>query len=157
MEHLYEMYVARLARFLQRITQDAALIDELTNDVMLTVWQKAGEFRGDSAVSTWILGIAYKRGLDAVRRKRRYRELIESAPSPTAPTGIGDMVADRDLDRLLNELSIEQRAVAELTFHFGYSYPEIAEILDIPVNTVKTRMFYARKTLQEFLSKAQDN
>lgn len=148
MTRLYEMYFVRLARFLQRVTQDPALIDELVNDVMLTVWQHARDFRGDSVVSTWILGIAYRRGLDAVRKRTRYFEMLRALPKQSASTGVGELVANHDLDVLLNDLSPEQRAVAELSFHFGYSYPEIAEILGIPVNTVKTRMYYARKIMQ---------
>jgi len=154
MTRLYEMYMPRLARFLQRITQDSALIDELVNDVMMSVWQHADTFRGDSAVSTWILGIAYRRGLDAVRKRKRYQELLRAAPAQQSPPGVGELVANRDLDALLLELTPEQRAVAELSFHFGFSYPEIAETLDLPVNTVKTRMFYARRKMQSVFASA---
>lgn len=67
---------------------------------------------------------------------------------------IAELIANRDLDKLMKGLSLEQRAVAELSFDFGYSYPEIAEILKIPAGTVKTRMFYARKTMQALLEAA---
>lgn len=149
MKALYELYLPRIARFLHRVTRDTELIQELTNDVMMAVWRGATEFRRESSVSTWILGIAYRKGLDAVRSRKRYGELINSLPEPLGEETVREGVAaQRDLDHLLSLLSPEQRAVAELSFDFGYSYPEIAEILDIPVNTVKTRMFYARQTMQ---------
>ena len=68
-----------------------------------------------------------------------------------APPDLRELNVRHDLDILMSDLSAEQKAVAELSFDFGYSYPEIAEILRIPVNTVKTRMFYARKTMQAAL------
>jgi len=149
MKKLYELYLPRIARFLYRVTRDSELIQELTNDVMMTVWRGAKEFRRESSVSTWILGIAYRRGLDAVRSRKRYGDLISSLPEPLHVETVREGVAaQKDLDYLLSLLSPEQRAVAELSFDFGYSYPEIADILDIPVNTVKTRMFYARQTMQ---------
>ncbi len=151
---LYEQYVPRLWRFLYRITQDAEMIQELINDVMMTVWQDAARFRRESSVSTWILGIAYHKALDAVRRQRRYEHTIRDAPAADLDSGdTASFMADRDLDTLMVELSPEQRAVAELSFDFGYSYPEIADILDIPLNTVKTRMYYARRTMQAVLEK----
>ena len=153
MRSLYELYLPRLGRFLYRVVQDAELIQELVNDVMLTVWQTAPQFRRESTVSTWILGIAYRKALDSVRRRRRYDTLIRGAPELTHRSEeIGHFLAERDLNTLLIRLSPEQRAVAELSFDFGYSYPEIAEILGIPLNTVKTRMFYARQAMQEVYS-----
>ena len=155
MVELYDLYFPRLSRFLYRIIQDPDVIEELVNDVMLIVWQRANQFRGESAVSTWILGIAYRRGLDAVRKINRYGNFINQIPLSINPDpGLGDMIAQRDLNKLMKNLSIEQRAVAELSFDFGYSYPEIAEILEIPVNTVKTRMYYARKSMQASLNRS---
>ncbi|MEM7365407.1 MAG: RNA polymerase sigma factor [Pseudomonadota bacterium] len=158
MGRLYERYLPRISRFLYRVVQDSEAIPEVANDVMLTVWTNASKFRGDSAVSTWILGIAYRKGLDAGRKQQRYRQVLSAVrdDGPHAPSGIAELVANRDLDVLLKALSPEQRAVAELCFGFGYSYPEIADMLDIPVNTVKTRMFYARQLMQAELTDSED-
>ena len=153
MTELYDLYLPRLKRFLRGITGDSEIIEELVNDVMFTVWQQADRFRGDSAVSTWILGIAYRKGIDAVRKTKRYKTVISQMFEPDSAHHalhheINELTARHDLDILMADLSVEQRAVAELSFDFGYSYPEISKILDIPVNTVKTRMYYARKTMQ---------
>ncbi len=157
MRTLYELYVPRLWRFLHRVTGNAELIAELTNDVMLTVWQQAAQFRQDSTASTWILGIAYHKGVDAVRKERRYRQyLARLAPPDREQEEIFDLLVDRDLARLISGLTPPQRAVTELAFGFGYSYPEIAEILDIPINTVKSRMHAARQIMQGVLEDSMD-
>jgi RNA polymerase sigma factor (sigma-70 family) len=156
MRDLYELYVPRLWRFLYRVTGNVDMISELTNDVMLTVWQQAAGFRQESNFSTWILGIAYHKAVDAVRKDRRYKQYLglvrlQPAVSEQDSGSISELIVNRDLTRLISGLTLPQRAVAELAFGFGYSYPEISEILDIPVNTVKSRMFAARRTMQDNL------
>jgi RNA polymerase sigma factor (sigma-70 family) len=149
MTKFYDIYYPRLHRFLYRIIRDPESIMELINDVMLIVWQKADIFREHSLVSTWVFAIAYNRALDRIRKDKRYREvLIDAADSEPVDSALNEVTMIRDLNVIMNVLTPEQRAVVELTFDFGYSYPEIAEILDVPVNTVKTRMFYARKLMQ---------
>ena len=139
LEMLYETYAPRLGRFFARLTLEPATAAELLNDVFLVVWQKAGSFRGDALVSTWIIGIAYRKGLKALRSRRSSEPLDQvQAEDP----GFQAMDWRRDLDRTLAVLSPEQRAVIELTYHFGYSYKEIAKQLNCPENTAKTRMHY---------------
>ena len=148
LEMLYETYAPRLGRFFARLTLEPATAAELLNDVFLVVWQKAGGFRGDARVSTWIIGIAYRKGLKALR-SRRSSESLDKVKS--VDPGFQLLDWRRDLARALALLSPEQRAVMELTYHFGYSYKEIAEQLDCPENTVKTRMHYARRKLRSLL------
>ncbi|MDK1024483.1 MAG: RNA polymerase sigma factor [Gammaproteobacteria bacterium] len=150
MAQLYDIYYPRLYRFLTGMIQDRELIMELINDVMMIIWQKAASFRRRSLVSTWIFGIAYHRALDRIRKNQRYRQVLEEAPGPTPmDSSLNESITARDLKIIMQVLTPEQQAVAKLTFEFGYSYPEIAEILQIPVNTVKTRMFHARKSMQK--------
>lgn len=149
MTQLYDIYCPRLYRFLSGMIQDQELILELINDIMMIVWQKAASFRMKSLVSTWIFGIAYNRALDGIRKDKRYREVLDEAPCTTLmDNSLNESIVTRDLKIIMQVLTPEQQAVAKLTFEFGYSYPEIAEILQIPVNTVKTRMFHARKSMQ---------
>ena len=143
---LYHRYYRRLARFLLRVTRDTDLAAEVINDVFLVVWQKAGDFRGDSSLSSWILGIAYRKALKATKKTRPWEPLSAAEQAAADPT------AQRlELESSLGQLSAEHRAVMELAYFFGYSYREIGEILDCPENTVKTRMFHARRTLQSIL------
>lgn len=149
LEVLYERYFKRLTRFLLRITGDPELVVELINDVFLVVWQKAGGFRGDSTVSTWILGIAYRKALKAIKTRRLSVPLDEASQqlfdeAQSASTRM-------DIAAGINKLSPAHKAVMELTYYFGYSYKEISEICGSPENTVKTRMFHARRTLKSLL------
>jgi RNA polymerase sigma-70 factor (ECF subfamily) len=144
---IYLAYHRRLARFLMRMTFRHDVIEEVINDTLWTVWRKAADFRGESLVSTWIVGIAYRRALKALRATHATRPL----PSDDALRCTDPQSADEDrqwLDRALAELPFEQRTVLELSYLLGHSCEEIATIMHCPVNTVKTRMFHAREKLR---------
>ncbi len=143
---LYDAYYPRLGRFILRVTRDADLVSEIINDVFLVIWKSTPQFRGDSTVSTWILGIAYRTALKAVSRRGPPTVPVEAA-EPTAEVDSRCL----DLDTCLARLSPEQRATVELAYFFGYSYREIADILGCPENTVKTRMFHARRLLKRLM------
>ena len=147
---LYRSYQPRLYGYLRRMVSNPVLIDEIVDDVMFVVWTDARKFRGKSAVSSWIFGIAYRRALSALRKEGRFQAPLvrepERASTATAPS------ADRELINAgLAELSADHRQVIELTYFCGFSYHEIAEIAGCPVNTVKTRMYHARRRLKVLL------
>jgi RNA polymerase sigma-70 factor (ECF subfamily) len=147
---LYLIYHRRLARFLMRMTSRHDLIEEVINDTMWTVWEKAADFRGESLVSTWIVGITYRRALKALRRPTSI-QLVHSEEVQAAPdVNLADETRQW-LDRALAELPIEQRMVLEFSYLLGHSCEEIAAIMQCPVNTVKTRMFHAREKLRRSL------
>ena len=151
LEELYTLYHRGLARFLTRITYRYELAEEIINDTFWIVWQHAGEFRGASRVSTWILGIAHRRAL-ATLRHSSVRPDVVSDETPAAPEDPEDTVELRQLlDRALAALPLEQRLALELTCYLGHSCDEVAAITDCPVNTVKTRVFHARRKLQQLL------
>ena len=151
MRELFLLYYHRLGRFLRRMTRRHELIDEMINDTLLVVWEKASNFRGDSRVSTWIMGIAYRCGLNLLRSESRAERRMVL---PTTEDGhLQDPVAEQSelaelLERALESLSPDHRAVLELTYDLGHSCGEIAAIMECPVNTVKTRMFHARNRLR---------
>jgi RNA polymerase sigma factor (sigma-70 family) len=153
---VYDRYRPRLVRFVMRLMRRPELAEEVVNDTMIVVWQMAGRFRGASRVSTWILGIAYRTTLKRLRRisTRAEDSLDEEIPATDGATP--DIALSREqwrerIQRALQQLSPEQRAVVELTFYEGCSYREVAEIVGCPENTVKTRMFHARKRLRRLL------
>ena len=153
-EVLYHLYYRRLFGYLLKLTRRADLVEEVLNDVMLAVWKGAPGFDGRSRPSTWIFGIAYHKALKALaRRPEEPRE--PEGPEPVDSEEPESLAARRELagvlGRALGELSPEQRAVVELTYYYGLAYQEIAEIVGCPVNTVKTRMFHARRRLKELL------
>jgi RNA polymerase sigma-70 factor (ECF subfamily) len=154
MRKFYLLYYHRLARFLSRMTRRHELIDEMINDTLVVVWEKAGDFRGDSLVSTWIMGIAYRRGLSLLRSESRAQERMVLPMS--GEEDLRDRAAEQCdiaelLERALESLPPDQRAVLELTYGLGHSCGEIAAIMDCPVNTVKTRMFHARDKLRALM------
>jgi RNA polymerase sigma-70 factor (ECF subfamily) len=155
-EKLHAAYHARLFRYLLRMIGDAGTAEELTNDTMVSAWKSAGTFKGHSKASTWLFGIARNKALNALRGKHPLMVDIEAAVAVAASPDTPDRALSRDnlqtaMKQALNELSAEHREVMELTFYQELSYQEIAEIMQCPVNTVKTRMFYAKKRLQEIL------
>ncbi len=154
-EALYRNYYRRLTRFIERMLRAPHLIDEVLDDTMLVVWRKACTFNDESRVSTWIFAIAYKKTMKALKREGRVKETLPDADEPISDrspeTDVIEKEAHLRLTRLLAELSVEQRAVVELTYFYGYSYREIATIVGCPVNTVKTRMFHAHRKLKSIL------
>lgn len=154
-ELLYRSYYRRLTRFLEHSTRAPQLIDEILDDTMLVVWRKAATFNGKSLASTWIFAIAYKKALKALKRERHSVEILPDDDAPGSANSPETEFIEREsslaLKGLLAALSVEQRAVIELTYYHGCSYKEIATIIGCPVNTVKTRMFYAHRKLKAIL------
>ena len=147
---LYTDYHARLFKFVYRLTRSHAVTDELINDIMLAIWRGAGNFRGDSKPSTWIFGIAYRQALKRLSRKSlSISEGIEVDRFPHAETG--SFEREDWVRRGLDTLPPTQRLAVELVFYLGLSYEEVAAVTDCPVNTVKTRMFHARRKLRDEL------
>ncbi|HVT58852.1 MAG TPA: sigma-70 family RNA polymerase sigma factor [Thermoanaerobaculia bacterium] len=167
-EALYALYYRRLFAYLFKLTRRAELIEEVLNDVMLVVWTRAASFDGRSRASTWIFGIAYHKAMKALGQRRAGAGATELNRSGGGDSRVLDekyepidaeepesLLARRELastlGRALGALSPEQRSVVELTYYYGLSYQEIADIVDCPVNTVKTRMFHARRRLRQVL------
>lgn len=154
-EALYTALYPRLFRFIYRLTRRADLTEDLINETMLVVWEKPEGFNFNSKVSTWIFGIAYRKTLKAWSKGARsaaHLSVDEMAEvlSDGKPSATRQVELDNLMAAALDTLSPEHRAVIELTYQHGLPYQEIAEILGCPENTVKTRMFYARKKLQPF-------
>lgn len=153
-QELYIGYHRRLARFLTRLIHGYPIAEEIINDTMWVVWRKAAEFRGQSQVSTWIMGIAYRRALKALKRESNATH-VPSVPGDKDSPGTDATQRTNELHEwighALARLPAEQRMVVELTYYVGLSCQEIATIMECPVNTVKTRMFHARRKLKTTL------
>jgi len=155
-ERLYRIYQPRLARFLINLLMRPQLVEEVLDDTMMVVWQTAGSFRGTSKLSTWVFAIAYRKALKARARwpdpvEDEDRDMrVSNDPGPES-----ELERSRIHDALISamaKLSAEQRAVVDLTYFHGLNYREIADIVSCPVDTVKTRMFHARRRLKQTLS-----
>jgi RNA polymerase sigma-70 factor (ECF subfamily) len=119
----------------------------------MVVWQTAGRFRGTSKLSTWIFAIAYRK---AMKAKVRWPDPVEDdandksvSDEPTPEQQFRHLKLHDAILEAMNGLSAEHRAVVDLTYFHGLGYREIAEIVNCPVDTVKTRMFHARRRLRQ--------
>lgn len=153
---LYRLYHPRLWRFLQPMLKQPELVEEALNDTLMVVWQRAASFDGRSKLSTWIFGIAYRRGLKALARQdlpvepEPGDEPVDDGPGPEAELALAQLQASTR--QALAALSPEHRAVVVLCYFHDMAYEDIAAIVGCPPATVKTRMFYARRRLRDLLS-----
>lgn len=154
-ETLYRVYHPRLIRFLSLLAPRHPVVEESLNDTMLVVWRRAHTFNRQSKLSTWIFAIAYRTACKAMRWHEA--PVDELDPDEQAGDGNGPerLTSDREVHaallRALEHLSHEQRNVVVLTYFHDLPYAEIAQIMECPVDTVKTRMFHARRRLRALL------
>jgi len=152
MRALFARHQVKVYRFVLRIVNDAALAEDVVSETFFDAWRHAACYEGRSAVSTWLLGIARHRALDAARRRptepldsEAAQNAIDPARDPEAELGHKD--TDAVLRGALAVLSREHAEIIDLVYYEEKSIREVAAILGTPENTVKTRMFYARKRL----------
>ena len=157
-EALFRRYYPRLLRFCYRICPYPEHLEEIANDTLWVVWRKASSYDGSCRPSTWIFAIAYRKCRENQRQQRRHRQTdsLESHPGLSQPCSSTSQETSDWLTTALAELPDDQRIVVELTYYHGLSYRDIARIMDCPENTVKTRMFHARKKLQRILPRLAD-
>ncbi len=158
LEKLYQRYRTPLGAFLHRKLYDKALTDEVFNDILFTIWQKAVNYRGDSKASTWIFGVAYRVILSASRREVKHKEnRSDIEPSefekhmPQAPIESIDPMSEK-LEQAISQLSDKHKTVIELTYYHEMSLEQVSNVTDAPINTVKTRLFHARQALKKILA-----
>jgi RNA polymerase sigma-70 factor (ECF subfamily) len=156
MRVLYARHHLRAFRFLQRLLKDEALAEDALSEVFLDVWRQAGNFEGRSSISTWLLAMARNKAWSALR-KRREAELDEGVAEAIEDDGDDPEVQMQKSDKgaairaCMEKLSPEHREVLDLVYYHETSVEEVAMIISIPENTVKTRLFHARKKLGELL------
>jgi RNA polymerase sigma-70 factor, ECF subfamily len=160
MRALFGRHQVRIYRFaLRRLGDDAAAAEDIVSEVFLQVWRQAARFEGRSQVLTWLLAIARYKALTAIKGAPRDQVDVRAAEESADP-GEGPEAAVHRKDigailrRCLGQLSLAHREVIDLVYYHERSVAEAAAIMNVPPNTVKTRMFYARRQLAELLSAA---
>ncbi|NIK47166.1 sigma-70 family RNA polymerase sigma factor [Variibacter gotjawalensis] len=159
MQVLFARHHVRVYRFVLRLVNNPSTAEDLISEVFLDVWRQAGRFEARSQVSTWLLAIARFKALSALRKKPEsalddeMAEAIEDT-SDTPEVSLQKKNKSELLRECLKSLSPEHREVVDLVYYHEKSIEEVAELVGIPENTVKTRMFYARKRLSELLKAA---
>lgn len=162
-ERLFREFHGTVYRFTFRMLKDSDLAEEVTSDTLFTVWTDAERFRGQSTVSSWILGIACNKSLKAIRTRKRHEQrteiLSDNDQLPGSSTfddpehRVGESLVLKDVSSAIDQLNNDQQAVVRLTA-LGHTCAEIADIIGCPRNTVKTRMFHARIRLRTLLGLA---
>ena len=159
MHTLYTRHNVRIYRFILRLVKNAALAEDLVSEVFVDVWRDARSFKGKSQISTWLLAIARNKAISALRRRcdeqldeEALAVVEDPADNPQILLEKGDRVAI--VQRCLAQLSPSHREVLDLVYYHEKSVDEVAEIVGIPVGTVKTRMFYARNHMKASLGTA---
>jgi len=159
MQVLYARHHVQTYRFLLRLVGDEAQAEDLVSEVFFDVWRNAHQFQGNSRVSTWILAIARFKALSSLRR-RKDDELDDEHAAAIPDMADDPEIAVQKKDRVaimrqcLSHLSLVHREIIDLAYYQDKPINEVAEILGVPENTVKTRMFHARRRLSELLAQA---
>ena len=159
MQALYLRHKVRIYRFVLRLVGDAALAEDIVSDVFLDVWRQADGFKARSRVSTWLLAIARYKAFSAQRGRSR-EQLDDGAASAIAdPADDAETILDHQdrsaiIRQCLSQLSAIHREVLDLVYYHDKSVEEVAEIVGVSSGTVKTRMFYARKRMENLLETA---
>jgi RNA polymerase sigma-70 factor (ECF subfamily) len=143
---LFAYYAPRVKSYLMRLGADSALAEEITQDVMVTVWRKAALFdRNQASVSTWIFRVARNRRIDVFRRAKRpdldpEETMLLPAGVEAPDARIESMETEARVRAAMKDLPAEQVNLLKLAFYEGLSHSEIAGKLDLPLGTVKSRI-----------------
>jgi RNA polymerase sigma-70 factor (ECF subfamily) len=159
MHTLYARHNVRVYRFVLRMLRDSTATEDLVSQVFLDVWRSASQFEGRSQVSTWLLSIARFKALTALRQRKHedidqddVMQIADQADTPEA--SLDRSRTSAILRACVARLSPAHREIVSLVYYHEKSVEEVAQLIGIPAATVKTRMFYARKQLAEFLKSA---
>jgi RNA polymerase sigma-70 factor (ECF subfamily) len=161
MRTLYNRHRVRVFRFVIRHVDDIASAEDVVSEAFTEVWRQADRFEGRSSVSTWIMSIARFKAL-SVRRRRHEIALDDKVAETVADQSSTPEQVVLDMDRraqlriCLTQLSPDHREIIDLVYYHDKTIDEVAEIVGVPKNTVKTRMFYARRRLAHLLAKQHD-
>lgn len=148
---IYQRYHHLIFNYLLRITQDEDGANDIMQEVFLAIWQGASRFKHQSSVKTWIYRIAYKRSISWLRKHSRktsqmeLEEVVDLGRSPEETAIV--TIQNAQLKKAMATLAPKHRTVLEFAFIEEMSYSEIADILNCPMGTVKSRMSYALRNL----------
>lgn len=159
MQTLFSRHQVRVFRFVLRMVRDESVAEDTISDVFLDLWRQAGRFEERSSVSTWLLSIARNKALSALRKRREAsldEGVAEAIEDDADDPGIILQKQDKGaaMRLCIDRLTVEHREVIDLVYYHEASIEEVAQIVGIPENTVKTRLFHARKKLSELLQAA---
>lgn len=153
---LMDRYGGQLLHFAHRLVGDMQLAEEIFQDTMLKAWQQAAQFRVDGHLKAWLFRVARNNAIDHMRKKRLPIEEFTSCMETAALTFRPEREAERawlssEVYEAIGELPLAYREVIDLRFFHQLCYQEIAQVLEIPLGTVKSRLNYAIQRLTKIL------
>ena len=154
---LVSYYQQRIYRFGMSFFKNPTDSDDFVQDVFIKVYTKLSTFRGESLFSTWIMRIAYTTAVNSVTRRKEYDSFPEhfdvADPDLTPEQVELQKVTKAAINEALQDLPENYKICLDMYFFYGMTYIDISEIVDIPVNTIKSNVFRAKKILKEKLEK----
>lgn len=153
---LYQRYELQLFSYLQRLVHDEHVAEDLLQEVFLALWHGAAGFRGQAKVSTWLFRVAHNQAVSWLRGQQGElpTDWLDEQPGDDGDPEelVLESFRNDRIRRALDSLSPDHRAVIELAFFYNLPYAQIAEIVDCPVGTVKSRISFARLHLSRLLA-----
>ena len=154
-EALYRRMEKPVFRFVTLKLNDPHQAADVLHEVFMEIWRNAGRFEGRSAAKTWIFGIAYRKAMDVFRKSAKL-DVTDDLPDQIDESPDGEACAmaaqqSAHVRACLDELSLQHRQAVELAFYEDLSYREISDVMEVPENTIKTRIFHAKKLLMRCL------
>lgn len=156
---LFARHNLALYRYLNRMLRNPAVAEEHVNETFIEIWRAAGKFENRSKVSSWMIGIARNKALSTMRKRADmpldddYARQIEDAADTPEQMALKTSKADA-IKACLQKLSVDHREIVDLVYYHEMSIKQVSDIVGIPENTVKTRMFHARKQLSDLMKSA---
>jgi RNA polymerase sigma-70 factor (ECF subfamily) len=156
MHILFARHRTKVFRFVQRMVRNPAIAEDLVSQVFLDVWRCANRFENRARVSTWLLSIARFKAINTLRRRAYESADLEDVPKIADTADTPEAALDRKetngiLQACISKLSPAHREIIELFYYREKSAAELSETIGIPLATVKSRIFYARKQLAKSL------
>jgi RNA polymerase sigma-70 factor, ECF subfamily len=154
-KELYRAFSRRLYAYVIRQIDDPSQAEEIVSDTLYEIWKAPARFRGDAQFSTWLIGIARNKVLMAFRSRKpdsKHADLDDVAETvastePSAFEMLAQQQRHEGVRRCMDKLSAEHRECVHLVFYEGMALADVAALQACPENTVKTRLFHARKKL----------
>lgn len=156
LDALYQRYAQPLFGYLLTLTADHGLAEEIMQDTFVAAWRAAENFEGRSSVKTWLFGIARRQSYNSQRRRRLTVTNdamldLTASDEPEPETVLLQNAARQTISDAIAQLRPVHREVLVLAFVHGYSYAEMAELLDVPIGTIRSRLSNARRLLRQRL------
>ena len=147
---IYEQTHGKVARYIIKLVNNETLAEDVLIQTYTVAWQKMSSFRGSSRLTTWLISIARNIAFKEFRKNRFQEPFDETHIAADNTSHLKPEQRDRKekMQQALVTLSASHREALELVFYQGLTYPEVSKLINVPVNTVKTRIFHAKKELK---------